>query len=75
MMIGISKPLKNMSKKSALRLSIMMMFSHKIKVVLMTRHIPLREISKSLNERLISDTIYLVDEFFKKSLRITMMLY
>jgi 4-hydroxythreonine-4-phosphate dehydrogenase len=49
----------------------MMMSSKKLNVILLTRHLPLRDVSKRLSQRLVLDTIELTYSFLKRRLKIS----
>lgn len=48
----------------------MMMFSTKLKVVLITRHIRLKDVKESINEQIVLDTLILTNSFLREKLRI-----
>ncbi|MBD3263706.1 MAG: hypothetical protein GF375_01215 [Candidatus Omnitrophica bacterium] len=48
----------------------MLMYSERIKTVLMTRHMPFSEVSRKINKKLVRDTALLVISFLRKRLKV-----
>ena len=67
---GITEYIFNKSKKKLSKRPVMLIFNQKFSVSPITTHIPIKEVSKKLNENLIISNIKTINDFYLKKLKI-----
>ena len=64
---GVTEYLANKFKKKNFA---MLIYNKKLSVSTITTHLPIKNVSKNLNKKLIINKVYLINNFFKKFIRI-----